>query len=127
MNPNPLDPNSIPLEAYVTIWHWVGFIGVILTFLALDLGVFHRKGHVVSVKEAIAWTALWFTLAMAFAWGMGSWFNEERAKEFVAGYIIELSLSMDNVFVIALIFAYFKVPAQYQHRVLFWGIMGALV
>ena len=114
-------------ETFLTIWHWVGFIGVILTFLALDLGVFHRKGHVVSVKEAIAWTALWFTLAMAFAWGMGSWFNEEWAKEFVAGYIIELSLSMDNVFVIALIFAYFKVPAQYQHRVLFWGIMGALV
>ncbi len=111
----------------IQAWHWIAFIGAVLFFLALDLGVFHRKGHVVTFKEALGWTTLWFVMAMAFAGALVPWLGKESATEFVTGYIIELSLSMDNVFVIALIFAYFRVPREYQHRVLFWGIMGALV
>ena len=111
----------------IQLWHWAAFVAAILFFLALDLGVFHRKGHVVTFKEALGWTVLWFALAMAFAGGLVPWRGKEEATEFVTGYIIELSLSMDNVFVIALIFAYFRVPNEYQHRVLFLGIMGALL
>jgi tellurite resistance protein TerC len=111
----------------ITGWHWAGFITCVLIFLALDLGVFHRKAHVVTFKEALAWTTLWFTLAMLFALLLKPMRGSATALEFLTGYIIELSLSMDNVFVIALIFAYFRVPSQYQHRVLFWGILGALV
>lgn len=109
-----------------TLWHWIGFVVAVLFFLALDLGVFHRHAHVVKFKEALGWTAIWFCMAMLFAaalWPRG----RVEAVEFVTGYIIELSLSMDNVFVIALIFAYFRVPLQFQHRVLFWGILGALI
>lgn len=109
-----------------TLWHWIGFIVAVLFFLALDLGVFHREAHVVRFKEALGWTTVWFCMAMGFAaalWPKG----REESVEFITGYIIELSLSMDNVFVIALIFAYFRVPLQYQHRVLFWGILGALI
>jgi tellurite resistance protein TerC len=111
----------------ITAWHYAGFVAAVLVFLALDLGVFHREAHVVKFREALAWTALWFALAMGFA-GLIK-FNRPpgEAIEFVTGYIIELSLSMDNVFVIALIFAYFRVPLAQQHRVLFWGIMGALI
>lgn len=111
----------------ITHWHWVGFICCILFFLALDLGVFHRHAHVVKFREALGWTAVWFALAMAFALLLRPLRGKGEALEFVTGYLIELSLSMDNVFVIALIFSYFKVPAQFQHRVLFWGILGALV
>jgi tellurite resistance protein TerC len=111
----------------ITLWHWVGFILCVLFFLALDLGVFHRHAHVVKFKEALGWTTLWFSLAMLFAVGMRFARGRQESLEFLTGYLIELSLSMDNVFVIALIFAYFRVPAQYQHRVLFWGILGALV
>ena len=109
--------------------HWAGFIVAILFFLALDLGVFHRHAHVVRFKEALAWTFLWFTMAMAFAWLLAVFHEEHRvaATEFLTGYLIELSLSMDNVFVIAVIFSYFRVPSEQQHRVLFWGILGALV
>lgn len=110
-----------------SLWHWIGFVVAVLFFLALDLGVFHRHAHVVKFKEALTWTTIWFCLAMVFAatviWPRG----HKEAVEFVTGYIIELSLSMDNVFVIALIFAYFRVPLEYQHRVLFWGILGALI
>ena len=111
----------------ITALHYVGFVAAVLVFLALDLGVFHREAHVVKFREALAWTTLWFALAMVFA-GLIK-FNRPpgEAIEFVTGYIIELSLSMDNVFVIALIFAYFRVPLAQQHRVLFWGIMGALI
>ena len=111
----------------ITAWHYAGFILCVLFFLALDLGVFHRKAHVVKFKEALGWTTLWFTMAMLFALALRPMRGREDALEFVTGYLIELSLSMDNVFVIALIFAYFRVPSQYQHRVLFWGILGALV
>lgn len=111
----------------ITPWHWAGFILCILFFLALDLGVFHRHSHVVRFKEALTWSAVWVTLSMLFAASLIPMRGKDEAVEFVTGYIIELSLSMDNVFVMALIFTYFRVPAQYQHRVLFWGILGALV
>jgi tellurite resistance protein TerC len=111
----------------ITPWHWAGFILCILFFLALDLGVFHRQPHVVKFKEALAWSVLWVTLSLLFAAALVFMRGKHEAVEFVTGYIIELSLSMDNVFIIALIFTFFRVPAQYQHRVLFWGILGALV
>jgi len=111
----------------ITPIHWAAFILVIIFFLALDLGVFHRHAHVVKFKEALAWTTVWFTLAMIFAGALVPLRGKVAATEFLTGYLIELSLSMDNVFVIALIFSYFRVPAEYQHRVLFWGILGALV
>ena len=115
----------------ITPWHWAGFVVCVLVFLALDLGVFHRKAHVVSFKEALAWTGLWFTLAMLFGLVIApalvhDW-QLQQTVEFITGYVIELSLSMDNVFVIAIIFAHFAVPDRHQHRVLFWGILGALV
>ncbi|KAF0181609.1 MAG: tellurite resistance protein TerC [Limisphaerales bacterium] len=111
----------------ITPWHYAGFVAAVLVFLALDLGVFHREAHVVKFREALAWTALWFALAMAFAGLIKLNRPQGEAIDFVTGYIIELSLSMDNVFVIALIFTYFRVPLAQQHRVLFWGIMGALI
>ena len=115
----------------ITLWHWAGFVLFVLFFLALDLGVFHRHAHVVKFKEALGWTSLWVTLSLCFGlfispWVVDGWTHKETV-EFITGYIIELSLSMDNVFVIALIFTYFRVPPQYQHRVLFWGILGALI
>ena len=114
-------------EITITPLHWAGFIVCILIFLALDLGVFHRRAHVVKFKEALVWTSIWFVMAMLFAGGLWRWKDKDHAAEFVTGYLIELSLSMDNVFVIALLFTYFKVPTAYQHRVLFWGIIGALI
>ena len=111
----------------ITPWHWAAFILCIIFFLALDLGVFHRRAHVVKFKEAIVWTMVWASLSMLFAGSLVFWRSRDEAVEFVTGYIIELSLSMDNVFVMALIFSFFRVPAQFQHRVLFWGILGALV
>jgi len=111
----------------ITAWHWVGFIACVLIFLALDLGVFHRHAHKVSFREALAWTTVWFCLAMLFAAGLKPLRGEKESLQFITGYLIELSLSMDNVFVIALIFSYFRIPPVYQHRVLFWGILGALV
>ncbi len=115
----------------ITPWHWVGFVASILVFLALDLGVFHRKSHVVTFKEALTWTSIWFAMAMLFGLviaplAVNDW-QLKQTVEFITGYIIELSLSMDNVFVIAIIFAHFAIPNKYQHRVLFWGILGALV
>jgi tellurite resistance protein TerC len=111
----------------ITPWHWIAFIACVLVFLALDLGLFHRKAHVIGFKEALLWTGIWFVLAMLFALGLRHVGTPKDSLEFVTGYLIELSLSMDNVFVIALIFTYFRVPAEYQHRVLFWGILGALL
>ncbi len=111
----------------ITPWHWAGFILCVLVFLALDLGVFHRRARVIGFGEALAWSALWFALAMLFAGAMAHWRGREEATEFVAGYVIELSLSLDNILFIALIFAWFRVPLEFQHRLLFWGILGALV
>ena len=106
---------------------WIGFGVFVLAMLALDLGVFHRKGHVVGFKEAVGWTAAWVGLALLFNLGLWAYAGHERALEFFTGYLIEYSLSADNVFVFALIFSYFRVPAPWQHKVLFWGILGALV
>ena len=111
----------------ITPWHWAGFILCVLIFLALDLGLFHRRARVVKFGEAVAWSAVWFALAMAFAGAMAHWRVREEAVQFTTGYILELSLSLDNILVIALIFAWFRVPAEFQHRLLFWGILGALV
>ncbi len=113
--------------ATITWMHWTAFTLAVVFFLALDLGVFHRKAHSVKFKEALLWTGICFTMAMLFAWGLSFLRGQQEALEFVTGYIVELSLSMDNVFVIALIFGYFRVPLPYQHRILFWGILGALI
>ncbi|HET7459337.1 MAG TPA: TerC family protein [Gemmatimonadaceae bacterium] len=109
------------------LWFWVGFNAFVLAMLALDLGVFNRKAHVITPKEAGTWTAVWVTLALLFAAGLHWYAGTPAALTFLTGYVIEEALSVDNIFVIVLIFAYFKVPAKYQHRVLFWGILGALV
>jgi len=109
------------------IWFWVGFVGFVLAMLALDLGVFNKRPHVVHPKEAAIWTAVWVGLALLFAGGLAFFATPQTALTFLTGYLIEESLSIDNIFVIVLIFQYFAVPAQYQHRVLFWGILGALV
>ncbi len=108
-------------------WLWIGFNLFVLFMLALDLGVFHRKAHVVSFREAIAWTVAWVTLAMLFNMGIWYYAGAQKALEFTTGYVIEYSLSVDNIFVFAMLFSYFAVPPLYQHRVLFWGILGALV
>jgi tellurite resistance protein TerC len=113
--------------AEITVWHWVGFIAVVVVLLGLDLRIFHRRAHVVRFKEALLWTIIWFSLAMLFALWLRPYHNGKQSLEFLTGYLIEFSLSMDNMFVIALIFGYFHVPPENQHRVLFWGILGALV
>src|ERR1043165_1159258 len=105
---------------------WTSFTVVVLIMLALDLGVFHRKSHEVSVKEALTWTSIWIGLAMLFNLFVFYYFDKEKAVEFFTGYVIEKSLSVDNIFVIIMIFSYFNVPKTYQHKVLFWGILGAL-
>ena len=106
---------------------WIGFNVFVLIMLALDLGVFHRKAHEVSVKEALIWSLIWITLALTFNGIIYYQFGEQKAVEFLTGYLIEKSLSVDNIFVFVIIFSYFKIPSKYQHRVLFWGILGALV
>jgi tellurite resistance protein TerC len=111
----------------ITAWHWAGFIIGVLIFVALDLFVFHRGAHAVTFKNALLWTTICFILALLFGAALVPMRGKQEAMEFVTGYIIELSLSMDNVFVIALIFAYFRVPAEYQHRVLFFGFINALI
>ena len=109
------------------IWAWAGFAVFILLMLALDLGVLNRKAHVIKYREAVTWSIVWVSLALLFAAGVYWKLGSLIGKQFLAGYIIELSLSVDNLFVFILIFSYFKVPAKYQHRLLFWGVMGALV
>jgi tellurite resistance protein TerC len=143
------------------IWAYVGFVGLVIFFLALDLGVFHREAHEVKMKEAVTWSVIWLTCGLAFSafvfyaynnhWlGLGldtpkynpaydaqdptsqliitgEVLGAEAAKQYLVGYVVEKSLAMDNIFVIALIFAYFAIPGKYQHRVLFWGIIGALL
>jgi len=129
------------------LWPWIAFLTFVLLMLALDLGVFHRKAHVVSVREALAWSGVWLAMGLAFSVVVyfayeGQWFglgtvvdavdglmnNGAAATEkYLTGYVVEKSLSVDNIFVIAMIFGFFAVPPLYQHRVLFWGILGALL
>ena len=106
---------------------WIAFGVFVFLMLALDLGVFHRDSHEVSSREALIWTGVWVALALLFNAGITLWFGRQRGLEFLTGYVIEYSLSVDNIFVFILIFKYFSVPAGYQHRVLFWGVLGALV
>lgn len=106
---------------------WGGFNLFVLGMFALDLGIFHRRAHVVKVREALIWTAVWITLSMAFNLFVYHYLGKEKALEFFTAYLIEKSLSIDNIFVMIMIFGYFQVPQAYQHKVLFWGILGALV
>jgi tellurite resistance protein TerC len=106
---------------------WIVFNAFVLVMLALDLGVFHRKSHTVKVKEALVWSAVWVTLALLFNAGIWHFKGPKIAMEFFAGYVIEKSLSVDNLFVFLVLFSFFKVQPVYQHKVLFWGILGALV
>ena len=124
----------------MTVWLWVGFVVIILALLALDLGVLQRKQHVMGIRESLCWSAFWISLGLLF--NLGVYFMYEHhlfgigehighntggrvaAVDFLAGYLIEKSLSLDNIFVIALIFSYFQAPREYEHRVLFWGVLG---
>jgi tellurite resistance protein TerC len=110
-----------------SIFLWIGFNIFILVMLAIDLGIFHRKAHEVRFKEAIIWSLIWIGLAFIFNVGIYFWRGLEIALQFLNGYLIEKSLSVDNIFVFLLIFNYFRVPQKYQHKVLFWGIIGALI
>jgi tellurite resistance protein TerC len=115
------------IEMDHSVWAWVGFNVFILVMLFIDLGVFNRKAHAITYKEAATWSAVWITLALIFSGGVFWHLGNQKGLEYLTGYLIEKSLSVDNLFVILLIFSYFKVPAKYQHRVLFWGVLGALV
>lgn len=109
-----------------TSW-WIGFNALVLFLLALDLGIFNRKAHAVSVKEALGWSAVWISLAVCFGLWIGQAMGRQAMLEFYAGYLVEQALSVDNLFVFILVFGYFRIPQALQHRVLFWGILGALV
>ena len=111
----------------INFWAWLSFILCILFFLALDLGVFHRRPRVVKWGEAVAWSAVWFALAMLFAAAIFIWRSRAEALQFTTGYVIELTLSLDNIVVMAVLLSYFRVPRDYQHRLLFWGIIGVLI
>lgn len=114
-------------ELNVTPWMWGGFLTFIFLMLAIDLGLFHKKSHRVSAKEAAGWTAVWMTLALTFGGILWRFEGQQFGTEFIAGYLIEQSLSMDNMFVFILIFSAMKIPPALQHRVLFWGILSALI
>ena len=109
------------------LWVWVGFNLCVLAILAIDLGVFHRKAHEVSVREAAGWTVTWISLSLLFNFGIYRFMGAKAGLEFLTGYLIEQALSVDNIFVFVLIFTYFEVPKRFQHRILFWGILGALL
>lgn len=111
----------------VPAWIWIAFTLFILGLLALDLGVFNRKSHIVTVKQALTWTGVWITLSMIFCAGIWKFYKPQSAVEFLTGYLVEYALSVDNIFVFLLIFGYFKVKPEHQHKVLFWGIIGALI
>jgi tellurite resistance protein TerC len=143
----PMGKTFSALSSFGMIWPWLIFIGFVFVMLALDLGVFHRKSHVVGFKESLGWSAVWITLGLSFSalvyfayeyhwFGLGmardavdGLINNGRlaATKYLTGYVVEKSLSVDNIFVIAMVFGSLAVPARYQHRVLFWGILGALV
>jgi len=117
----PPDPQTMPT------WWWFAFNALVLVLLALDLGVFNRRAHAVGMREALGWSALWMTLAAGFGAWVGARMGRQAMLEFYSGYLIEQALSVDNLFVFILIFGYFRIPAALQHRVLFWGILGALL
>ena len=106
---------------------WLGFSVFVVIMLVLDLFVFHKKSHEVKIKEAIIWSFVWISLALIFNYGVYLWFGTEKAMEFLTAYVIEKSLSVDNLFVFIMVFSYFKIEPKYQHKILFWGILGALV
>ena len=106
---------------------WIGFTAFVLAMLALDLGVFHRRPHELRVGEALTWSLVWIALSLLFNLGVYAWFGTERALEFLTGYLIEKALSVDNIFIFLVIFSSFAVPPTLRHRVLFWGVVGALV
>jgi tellurite resistance protein TerC len=110
-----------------SIYLWIGFNLFVLLMLALDLGVFHKTDHEVTMKEALTWSTVWISLALIFNYAIYHFMGSEKALQFLTGYIIEKSLSVDNIFVFVLLFSYFSVPVIYKHRVLFWGILGALL
>jgi tellurite resistance protein TerC len=110
-----------------TPFFWTAFIVVILFLLSIDLGIFHRRAHAVSFREAFCWTIVWVVLSLSFGLWIYKFFGKQYGLEFYAGYLIEYALSVDNVFVFIIIFSYFAVPSKLHHRVLFWGIIGALV
>ncbi len=111
----------------ITLWHWAAFVAFLVLMLALDLGVFNRKQHVVSVREALITSAVWVALSLAFNAVVFYLWDHQKGLEFLTGYLLEKSLSVDNIFVFILLFNYFDVPKKYQHKVLFWGIFGALI
>src|SRR5918912_3206453 len=110
-------------ETVGTPWLWGGFVALVLVMLALDLGVLHRKPHAVRTREALTWSLVWIGVALAFNAGVYFWFGPQKALEFLTGYLIEKALSIDNLFVFLVLFGYFSVPAEFQHRVLFWGVL----
>jgi len=111
----------------IDVYVWIGFIAFIILLLTVDLGIFHRKSHEVKIKEALLWSAVWISLALIFNYGIYVFLGEEKALEFLTGYLIEKSLSVDNLFVFIMLFTFFDVQPKYQHKVLFWGILGALI
>lgn len=123
--------------AGIPLWIWSAFLGLVVLFLALDLGVFHRHAHEVKMKEALTWSGIWIAMGVGFSalvftqWSaispQSTYTNAEAGMAYITGYLVEKALSVDNLFVFLIVFTYFKVPAQYQHRVLFWGIIGALI
>ena len=115
------------ITTIATPWMWAAFTALVLGMLALDLGVFHRDAHVVRTREAAVWSVVWVTLALAFNGWIAASFGAQRGLEFLTGYLIEKALAVDNIFIFLVVFASFRVPAAYQHRVLFWGILGALL
>jgi tellurite resistance protein TerC len=115
------------LESVGTPVLWIGFTVFVVAMLVLDLSVFHRRAHEVRMREALIWTGVWIGMALLFNLGVYLWFGGRTGLEFLTGYLIEKALSVDNIFVFLVIFAYFRVPGALQHRVLFWGILGAMV
>ena len=111
----------------IDVYVWSGFIAFVILMLAVDLGIFHRKSHEVKIKEALIWSAIWISLALVFNYGVYLFMGEKKALEFLTGYLIEKSLSIDNLFVFIMLFTFFDVQPKYQHKVLFWGILGALI
>ncbi len=111
----------------IDVYVWIGFIAFVILMLVLDLGVFHRKSHEIKIKEALIWSVVWISMAIIFNYGVLIIMGKEKALEFLTGYVLEKSLSIDNLFVFIMLFTFFKVDSKYQHKILFWGILGALI